>query len=222
MASQGVFPRGYAVFTEGKTIVLFVAPIGTEEKSLSLIESRSGLSFKANPGRFVVTKALGIREDISGVIDMSIATLPKGDGYFLSYTKKRGGKTFLYGAYSKNALSWKKIGLIEGIHSFGTVVPNYSFEGHSILYFSANGRSIKMALSQELRQFSVFSQAVLASRHTHFDYGSLSVGRSFLTDEGIAVFYTAKNIRGKLCLGAALFDKTAPAKLLWRSGHPLC
>lgn len=223
MASQGVFPRGYAVFSEGKTIVLFVAPFGTEEKSLSLIESRSGLSFKANPGRLIVKKAMGIREDMSSAIDMSIATLPrvKGGGYFLSYTKKRGGKTYLYGAHSKDALVWKKIGLIDGIHSFGTVVPNYSFEGHSILYFSANGRSIKMALSQDLKNFSVFSQSVLEPRHAKFDYGSLSVGRSFLTDEGIAVFYLARNIRGRLCLGAALFDRTAPAKLLWRTNHPL-
>lgn len=186
MTSQVVFPRGYEVFSGGRTIALFVAPFGTEEKSLSIIESRSGLSFKANPGRFIVKKAMGIREDISGAIDMSITPLPKGDGYFLTYTKKRAGKTYLYGARSKDALQWRKTGLIEGIHSFGALVPNYSFEGHSILYCSANGRSIKMALSTDLKNFSVFSQAVLEPRHAKFDYGSLSVGRSFLTDEGIA------------------------------------
>ncbi len=221
MTSQVVFPRGYEVFSQGKTIVLFVAPFGTKEKSLSIIESRSGFSFKANPDRFIVKKAMGIREDISGAIDMTITPLQKGEGYFLTYTKKRAGKTYLYGARSKDALRWKKIGLIDGIRSFGVLIPNYSFEGYSILYFSANGRSIKMALSKDLKNFSVFSQAVLEPRHTHFDYGSLAMGQSFLTDEGIAVFYLAKNIRGKLCLGAALFDKTAPAKLLWRTTHPL-
>lgn len=221
MASEAAFPRGYEVYSEGKTIALFVAPFDTKEKSLSVIESRSGLTFKANPGRFVVSKPLGIRDDIAQSIDMAIATLPKGGGYFLSYTKKHGGKTNLYGAHSKNALNWKKIGLVGGIHSFGALVSNYSFEGHSILYFSANGRSIKMALSEDRKNFSVFPQAVLESRHSSFDYGSFSVGRTFLTDEGIALFYLAKNIRGKLGLGVALFDKTAPAKLLWRANHPL-
>ena len=221
MASQKSFPRGYEVFSEGKTVILFVAPFKTKEKSLSLVESRSGLRFKANPGRFIVTKSLGIREDLSDVLDMAIAELPGSEGYFLTYTKKRGGKIFLSGAHSKDALHWKKIGCIEGIHSFGVLVPEYSFEGHSILYFSANGRSIKMALSDNLKIFSPFSQSVLEPRRRHFDHGSLLPGNAFSTQEGIALFYLAKNIRGKLCLGVALFDKLAPAKLLWRSQHPL-
>jgi predicted GH43/DUF377 family glycosyl hydrolase len=221
MAVQKSFPRGYGVFSGGKTTVLFVAPFGTKEKSLSVIESQSGLYFKPNQERFFVTKSLGIRENLSGVSDMSIVGLPDSDEYFLTYTRKRGGKTFLYGAYSKNALAWKKTGLIDGIHSFGTLIPEYAFEGHAILYFSANGRSIKMALSENLRQFDVFHESVLEPRKKSFDYGSLSVGRVFLTDEGVALFYLARNIRGKLCLGAALFDKMAPAKLLWRSSHPL-
>ena len=221
MKSRDIFPRGYGVFSQGRTIALFIAPFGSKGKSLSIVESRSGFSFKANPDRFVVKQGVGIREDISDVADMSITALPKRAGYFLSYTKKRAGKTYLYGAHSKDASQWKKTGLIEGIRSFGVLVPNYSFEEYSILYFSANGRSIKMALSQDLKRFSVFYQAVLAPRHTHFDYGSLAVGQSFLTDEGIAVFYLAKNIRGKLCLGAALFDRSAPAKIVWRTNHPL-
>ena len=221
MTVQKSFPRGYEVFSEGKTIALFTAPFETEKKSLSVIESRSGLHFKMNPGRFVVTKAFGIREDISDVLDMSITGLPGSDGYFLTYTKKRGGKVYLYGAKSNDALSWKKTGLIEGIHSFGALVPEYSFEDHSILYYSANGRSIKMALTSDREHFSVFSQSVLEPRKSSFDYGSLQMGRAFLTTEGIALFYLAKNIRGRLCVGAALFDQTAPAKLLWRSSHAL-
>ena len=221
MTVQKSFPRGYEVFSEGKTIALFTAPFGTKEKSLAVIESRNGLRFKVNPNRFVVTKALGIREDLSDVLDMSIASLPGGDGYFLTYTKKHGSKTYLYSARSKDALSWKKSGLIEGVHAFGTLVPEYTFEDHHILYFSPTGRSIRMALSRDLKKFPLFPQSVLEPRHSRFDYSSLSVGGVFLSHEGIALFYLAKNIRGKLCLGVALFDAAAPAKLIWRSDHPL-
>jgi beta-1,2-mannobiose phosphorylase / 1,2-beta-oligomannan phosphorylase len=49
----------------------------------------------------------------------------------------------------------------------------------------------------------------------------LKVARILNVDEGIALFYFAKNIQKKLCLGVALLDKEAPGRVIWRANSPL-
>ncbi len=210
--------RGVEVFYRNKEVSLIYCDPQKESDFLHIRKSKDGFSFSASREQFLLKSALGLVERPNKIEGAAISELPNGK-YFLTYTKKDLTVSRLYGALSNNGLSWKKIGALSGINAFGALVPEYGFEQHSVLYIS--GRSIKVAVSADLKKWNVFPRAVLDPRKNYFDHGSLSVGRAFMTSEGIALFYLAKNIHKKLCLGAALFDKKSPGKILWRSNHPL-
>lgn len=210
--------RGFEVFVRNKKAHL-VCSAHPEKKFLTIRQSTDGTVFSSEQERFEIVSPLGLSENPHAIRDMAVTELPSGK-YFLTYTKKNKGASIrLYGATSSAAHRFKKIGMLSGIHTFGMVVPEYQFEQQSVLYFG--DRTIKIAFSSDLKKWDVFPKAVLSTRKNHFDHSTLRVARIFLTDEGIALFYLTKNVQGKLCLGAALFDRDAPGKPVWRSSHPL-
>lgn len=210
--------RGFDIFIKNQKVYLICSALPAK-KFLALQHSADGIRFSSEHKRFELVSALGLPENPHTIGDMTVTTL-SSEKYFLTYTKKnKERRTRLYGATSSSARRFKKIGAFANIYAFGMVVPKYHFEKRSVLYFGE--RAIKIAFSADMRKWDIFPVCVLSARKNYFDHSTVRVARLFLSSEGITLFYLTKNARGKLCLGGALFDKNAPGKLLWRSGHPL-
>jgi beta-1,2-mannobiose phosphorylase / 1,2-beta-oligomannan phosphorylase len=190
-----------------------------EERFLRLKKSWDGLSFSDTEKHLKISSFWGRAENSDHIDELAVTQL-SGDKYFLAYTKKNHhSRTHLYGAISQNGIKWRKTGLVEGVCSFGMVAPEYLFEKHHILYFGSH--SIKIAFSSDLAKWHITPDAVLRPRKDYFDHSNLKVARILNVDEGIALFYFAKNIQKKLCLGVALLDKEAPGRVIWRANSPL-
>lgn len=190
-----------------------------KERFLRLKKSQDGLSFVDTSEHLKIASFLGRAENPAHIDELAVSQLPD-DKFFLTYTKKNhNSRIHLYGAISGKGKNWKKTGRIEGVNSFGVVVPEYLFEENYILYFGSH--SIKIASSSDLKKWHIVPDAILSPRKNEFDCSALKVARILNVDEGIALFYFAKNIHKKLCLGVALLDKKAPGRVIWRSKFPV-
>jgi len=85
-------------------------------------------------------------------------------------------------------------------------------ENFYIKYFG--DRKIGISISKDAKQWKILKGAILESRKGYFDSKSLHFLTSLMTYDGILVIYYVKN---PFMLGAALFYREDPTKLLWRS-----
>ncbi len=200
-----------------KIELIFNDPSGGK-KFFSIKKSRDGLKFLNMREHFKICSILGVCESPKNILEMATSKFSEKH-FFLTYAKKKNSIFSLYGAVSKDGYLWKKTGLIKNIHSFGMAVPEYTFEKQYVLYFGKG--SIRLAWSSDLTKWHVSPKTALRPRKSRFDRSSLKIVRVLTMDEGIVIFYSAEDEHKKLCLGAALFDKEAPEKVLWRSEHPL-
>ncbi len=218
MEKKQIPVNGFEVRVKDKETELIYTDPSKKNKGFGIKKSRDGLNFSDAREHFKISSSLGKTEKPDGIIKLATSRL-SDKNFFLTYGKKNGSGFFLYGAASTNGHSWKKTGRIKDITSFGMVVPEYSFEKQHILYFGDG--SIKVAWSQNLDRWKIFDKAILKPRKNYFDHSSLQVARVLLADEGILLFYSAKNEQKRLCLGAALIDRNDPENILWRSEQPL-
>jgi beta-1,2-mannobiose phosphorylase / 1,2-beta-oligomannan phosphorylase len=218
MKNQPCF-HGFDLYVKNGEANLLYAFSEKKERFLRSKKSHDGLVFSDTNEHLKIASLLGRAENPGRIDDLAVSLLPE-DKYFLTYTKKtHNSRVHLYGAISQKGINWKKTGLIEGVDSFGMVVPEYLFEKHHILFFGSH--SIKIASSLDLAKWHITPNAILRPRKNSFDHSDLKVARILNVDEGIALFYFAKNIHKKLCLGVALLDKHAPGKVIWRAKFPL-
>lgn len=211
--------RGFDLYVkDGEVHLIFSFP-RKNEHFFRLKKSKNGISFSSTEEYLKITSFLS-RSENPDHIDELVVTKLADDTAFLTYTKKDPRlRTHLYGAISQDGKEWKKTGLIEGVNSLGVIVPEYLFEKHTILYFGST--LIRIATSSDLKQWHIMPGTILGPRKNSFDHSDLRVARILNTDEHIALFYFAKNIHKKLCLGVALLDKKAPGRVIWRSKFPL-
>lgn len=78
-------------------------------------------------------------------------------------------------------------------------------------------KNISAAKSFDLQEWRMLEESILEPRIGYFDAKSLHVLTSILTKDGVLIVYYVKN---PLCLGAALFYREDPTKLIWRSEKP--
>ncbi len=209
--------NGFEIRVKNKeTELIYADP--SQKEGFRIKKSRDGLNFSDVREHFKLSSALGKSENPNNFVRLATSQLSEKN-FFLTYAKKKGADIFLYGAISKNGYSWKKTGRIKDIPSFGMVVPEYSFEKQRILYFGDG--SIKVAWSRNLERWNIFEKAILKPRKSHFDHSSLQVAHVLFSEEGIVLFYSARNEQKRLCLGAAVIDQDDPENVLWRSEYPL-
>ncbi|MGK2849233.1 MAG: hypothetical protein ACSLEX_04195 [Minisyncoccota bacterium] len=212
-------PLGVGVFSKDTETYLIYQDSASPKPFLLLRKSKNGLGFSPPlKEHFTLNEHTPTGNDTTHIRYLAISKITN-DAYRLTYTRNDEVSPHLYTAISSDGFTWQSAGILEGIDSFGVIVPEYHFEQHSILYYG-NG-SIHIAFSRDHEAWHLFPEAVLLPRKTSFDCHPLSVAQVFLTDEGIALFYFTYNAHRKLCLGAALFDKERPGTLLWRSESPL-
>ncbi len=145
-----------------------------------------------------------------------------GSEYLITYKLNSKTNSSVFAATSTDLLRWQKIGEIDKIKETATIVSDFRYKDQYVMYFGE--KNINMAVSPDLRTWIVDKKTVLEPRSDHFDNQNLEVGNVYEINGLILLTYYVKKPVGKLthyAVGAAFFDKTNPAKCLWRSENPI-
>lgn len=183
------------------------------------VTSKDGLEFNGD-SKYVTT--LNNRDREERDYDWKSFRISKqGDKYIATYksnTKSANVKV----AYSKDLIRFKLVSSIKTLKETASIVPDYTHSGVHVMYFG--DKNIKIAQSQDLKNWKVAKNVLLESRENYFDNGDLEVGNTFIHDEYILLTYYSKKRTGNsihYSVGACLFDKNNPEKLLWRTDEPI-
>lgn len=213
------YPRDLGVMGTPTRVFLYSNLSGKYGNRFHIGVSSDGLSFRDLGKSPSLVDTNGIAEDMKYVRDFRISSF--GKEHVLLY------KTLIHGphilsATSKDGISWKKTGVIPSFHDMSMLIPNYKYEGNYVAYTGEGG--IKLAISKDLKVWQVNREPLLEPRKKYFDNFPLEVGSVLVTERGILVIYFVKVFKREnesYTLGAALFDKENPARLLWRSEEPI-
>lgn len=198
---------------------------------IGLAESSDGFHFKRYSGNPILIPET--KEEQRGIEDGRIISVQ--GRYFLTYTAyagmdEKGHQITLAGAFSDDLAHWEKIGaLIPGREKAGAIVQDYKYKGKYVMYFGEG--IVKIAFSQNLKNWEISDQPVLQARDGYFDDFWIEGGPPpIVTDEGILMIYNSskkgvgyqeKKEFVSYSPGFAIFDKDNPTKLLFRSDTPI-
>lgn len=208
----------------GKELHLYVCDArGTSRRSVSVWKSADGVSFDAPKGEMFFTKLLGslrTHPDISDVFRISSVSFPE-ETLILFYKKKeKDGTSRVFSARSRDGLEWSRVTEADSIRELGTVV-DFQRGGDARYGLFFGERTIKLALSSDLKRWNVRRASLLKPREHFFDEGPLSIGAAVPAGNGILIFYVSENREGRQCIGSALVGNSDPKTVLWRTEEPL-
>jgi len=226
-----------AIVKDDKVWLLYRAEQGyyaSYNSRIGLAESTDGFTFERYRDNPVLDIDESREEETRGCEDPRIIRLEDGR-YFLTYTAyagmdEKGHKITLAGALSNDLIHWEKIGrLVPGREKAGAIVQDFKWQGKYVMYFGEG--LMKVAFSEDLRNWEVREQPVLEPREGYFDSFLVEGGPPpIVTEEGILLIYNSSTAGigyqgGRDWIsyqpGFAVFDKDDPAKLLYRSDEPI-
>lgn len=203
-----------------------------KKASMSFILSKDGVKFTSEPHKAKIVNSGILGEDISKCHNFKLFCY-EGES-ILTYTKvdSRGTRTF--SAISKNLKKWKIINIISGIHDPAVFIPELYPKTKSAIYFGS--RRIKVATSKNLKKWKT-AEPYRVPHWNFFENTPFRIIGAYPTNEGTAVFFEAQIIADILKdvglrdekvgeewyvkIGAALFSKNDPEKLVWQTELPL-
>lgn len=201
-------------------ILLYYSYSKSGKTFCKVVSSSDGFKFDGTT-KYVIATDDKHREEKT--YDWNSARISKQKGtYYLSY--KVNAKTIpnLHGATSPDMLRWNKQGKIETLKEVGAIVPEFKYKNRYVMYWGE--KTISYAFSGDMKLWKP-AEKLLEPRVDFFDEGAdLEVGGVFPAFENILlIYYAKKSVQGKTIyeVGAALFDKKDPTKLLWQSEKSL-
>jgi predicted GH43/DUF377 family glycosyl hydrolase len=212
------FSRDLGVALTPERVFLFSNLSGNFENPFRVGISTDGLSFKNHSKYPIILDEEGVGENTKNCQDFRISSFGKE---FVLFYKVYDQSHHIAVATSKDAIQWKKIGKANGLSEITMFIPDFQFENTYVGYTGEG--DIRLVSSKDLRSFEV-TEPLLTPRHEYFDNFPLEVGSVINTERGILLLYfvNQKKRDGDVyMIGAALFDKTNPGKLLWRSNEPI-
>lgn len=213
-----------AIVKDNKVYLLYRA----EDEYYDRYVSRIGLALSEDGFRFERASGNPILEgegedESRGIEDVRL--IQTDQGYFLTYTgysgrDERGHRIMLSGAFSNDLAHWEKTGrLVPGREKAGAIVQEYKWQGKYVMYFGEG--LVKVAFSEDLRNWEVKEQPVLEPRDGYFDSFLVEGGPPpIVTEEGILLVYNSSD-GVSYQPSFAVFDKDDPTKLLDRSDKPI-
>jgi len=215
-----IVPLGVSTFEDNPALIYASKRRG--HNKLSLAVSDDGLYFNESDEAPVILTSTGKSEDIDATDNFRFSQVI--DENFLTYTKS--GRLSIAKQKSDAEIwdmaIWKKLRTSNPRASGGMFVPEYKHNGQYVLFY--NTSQIYVATTKDLDKWHNTHHPVVDRRRRSFDNNPLSIVDVSLSKKGILVLYSTyrtKNKRQILMIGAALFDKNNPTKLLWRSGAPV-
>ncbi len=228
-ASKKVYNCG--VYRQGGRYVMLFRAIGDDWVS------RLGIAYSDDGEHFTIEQSPVFSPlepwEQKGCEDPRIVKF--GDSYHITYTGFDGDTARAAMASSTDLKTWSKRTLMfpdlnqpqrEDLPSnWSKAAAMYpeKIDGKYRLLFGDS--HIWAASSDDLINWEVEPEAVLGARGGHFDAGYVEMGPPpMLTDHGwLALYHGVDRMDAQrtYCLGAALFDRAEPRKLLWRRTEPI-
>ena len=214
--------RGLGVYEHEETVYLYYSSITIGPK-YNISYSNDGFSFQLKKMNLIIDAGDGLAGQFTTVSKFKIYEHPLEKNHFsLLFLAQLGYKNNLNIACSRDLIHWRRCKKINNIDEPGSIVKNYLLHKNFIMYFGS--KNISLAYSTDGTNWKISTTPVLSPRENYFDKNDLEIENAFLTDKGILVIYHNKNVNGPIyeySVGAALFDKNNPEKLLWRTRHPI-
>lgn len=204
----GIFKYGNKVY------LLFLAPDNTDTFSLAV--SDNGFDFELLSTEGVIYAA-----------DRSKMDLTKTSTYRFSQTDHQFIATFLDKkteicqptlAKMTNLLEWETLSTLAGLACPAMVLPETKSNGQYVAYCDQD--KLKVAFSDDLSAWQIQDEALLALRNDQYDSGPLTLESVIPTQTGLLLLYHSQVDQVPI-VGAAVFDRSDPDVLLWRSPEPL-
>lgn len=219
------------VIHRGKFVMLYRAQNKDGTSRLGYAESSDGIHFvrRSQP---VLSPETDYEKD-GGVEDPRLVKF--GDTYYLTYTGYNKKDAQLCLAISKDLLHWQRQGVIlpaykghwnVGWTKSGAIVPQ-KIKGHYWMYFLGTSADktdqMGLAYSTDLFHWTEATAApVLPRRPGQFDSRVVEPGPSpIMTKDGIVMVYNAADDKLVYRTAIAVFDRSDPRRLLWRSEQPV-
>lgn len=213
------YPRDLGVMATPTRVFLYSNVSGKYANRFHIGVSTDGLSFKNFDKTPSLTDSTGVSEEMKYARDFRISAF--GKEQILLYKTLTAGP-HLSVARSKDGVTWKKLGMIPSLHDMSMLIPGYKKDGNYVAYTGEG--DIRLAISKDLKVWQVNNKPLLEPRKKHFDNFPIEVGTVMMTERGILLIYFVKVFKREnetYTVGAALFDKENPARMLWRSDEPI-
>jgi predicted GH43/DUF377 family glycosyl hydrolase len=228
--SSGTFNPA-VVMHDGKLVMLYRAQDKQGISRLGYADSSDGIHFTRHPEPVFSPEA--DYEKGGGVEDPRLVQF--GDTYYLTYTGYNTKDAQLCLATSKDLMHWTRKGILlpaykgnwnAGWTKSGAIVPE-KIDGKYWMYFLGTAADktdqTGLAYSTDLVHWKEATAGpALEKRSGMFDSRVVEPGPSpILTREGIVLVYNSADEKLVYRVGAAVFDRHDPRKLLWRSDQPI-
>jgi len=223
MEPQGDGFEAMAVFNptviveDGIFYMLYRAEDRKGVSRIGLAESEDGINFVRRPEPVLLPTE---RYEIwGGCEDPRVVKIE--DTYYLTYTAYDGWRAKLALATSTDLVHWEKHGVIIPWpwSKAGAIVP-WKINGRYVMYFGDS--SIWIAYSDDLTNWDVVNEPVMKTRPDHFDSRGIEPGPiPIMTEQGILLIYNGWNDNITYKVGAVLFSKDDPTRVLKRLDQPI-
>ena len=192
---------------------------GKSNRPISILRSADGIAFNPIQKELVFTKLLGSfrsHPDVSDVFLVSPLS-STGDSLFLSYKKRgRDGSLQTMSGTSLDGVEWSDVSEMEDFRETGIAVPLREGKGARYGFFFGD-RTVKLAISADLKHWAIKRAAVLKPREGFFDEGPIRIVAAVPVGNGILLLYASEAQDGRRVLGSALVGRDDPKTVLWRS-----
>jgi beta-1,2-mannosidase len=228
--SAGTFNPA-AISIGDKIVMLYRAQDKRGTSRLGYAESSDGIRFarRSDP---VLSPETDYERD-GGIEDPRLVRF--GDTYYLTYTGYNKKDAQLCLATSKDLIHWERKGILLPAYKgnwnvrwtkSGAIVPE-KIDGKYWMYFLGttpdNKDQMGVAYSDDLLHWTDATAApILPVRPGRFDSRVAEPGPPpMMTAKGIVLIYNGADDKLVYRTGIAIFDRTNPRKLLWRSDQPV-
>ncbi len=212
--------QGLLVFEKKGRVSFLWRAAGRTTPGIFCVESADGKVFKKQGGLVTFFTADGIKTMLGATPDLRASMF--GTKTVLTFVDQK--KQLVFADSGRNG-SWKTLStttLFQG-PTVGVKVPAKKNKKATIIVFSRRNSRVLFEAKTTDENFKRFRDSgdVLTARRTYFDATALTPLSTQLVRQGILLIYTAKDSRGKLGVGAALFNHDDPQEMVWRSDHSL-
>lgn len=182
------------------------------------MESQTGKTFKKSASLITFFNLDGTKKMLGADAVLRASTIGAKTFLFLTEKKQTSLLTLTRGE------SWKVVAEPTLFQGPTVMVKLPAIGGRKSRYIAFSSRGSRViGEASSLGSLERFKDEgdVLLARRSRFDAQNLTPLYADIVPQGILLVYSAKNVEGKLSIGAALFDKKKPKMLLWRSDEAL-
>jgi predicted GH43/DUF377 family glycosyl hydrolase len=211
--------KAVGISSGGGGLILYFSQQSPDKGRMFIAKSKDGKSFSLPQASLTVRP--GVTQKIIDGVYNSVRVTQAGKEQVITFLKSGAKGSFLYQANAKKSDYWSKAKLIKGIKDPAVLM--MSEKNRQVMFFGKH--NISLATAGSRRAWKILPKILLGPRHNFFDNSGLTVGQARMVEQGILLTYYARyndsNHEGLVTVGAALFEKQNPEKLLWRSEYPL-